>query len=345
MGISFHVAEEYLRLLVEFARNPNANLVRACPPARGSDYDPLRPVAVGQIAAPLEQLRRVSTEVPLEWLFGEYIGANSADMVTARALGSQNVGEAMAIAHRHQHIQTNVRSFSMRSATGGGLTEVHHAAEDDADMRFVFHSLLAAKVWLLFHFYQGSGKQHQIDRRAPSFGSLLQRFAGELEFLDVDFQGSEVVLSLDGDVLLQKLPDMGERQRRACDQELRRRNAYVSCAAQWTDRVRAYIRSSNFAEVSVNDVCDAFRMPRRTLGRLLRDEDTSFTAILSELRREKALHLVRSTGVPLKRVAAELGFSMAFKSWTGETPKSFRIHGPARSASQIGRDPELRRAG
>src|SRR5919106_2542851 len=249
MGISFHVADEYLRLLVEFARNPNANLVRACPPARGSDYDPLRPVAVGQIAAPLEQLRRVSTEVPLEWLFGEYIGANSADMVTARALGSQNVGEAMAIAHRHQHIQTNVRSFSMRSATGGGLTEVHHAAEDDADMRFVFHSLLAAKVWLLFHFYQGSGKQHQIDRRAPSFGSLLQRFA--------------------------------------CDQELRRRNAYVSCAAQWTDRVRAYIRSSNFAEVSVNDVCDAFRMPRRTLGRLLRDEDTSFTAILSELRREK----------------------------------------------------------
>lgn len=105
---------------------------------------------------------------------------------------------------------------------------------------------------------------------------------------------------------------------------------------QWADRIRAHIRSSNFAEISVGDVCDAFRMPKRTLGRLLRDEGTSFTAILTELRRKKALHLVRGTGVPLKRVAAELGFNsdgsfnMAFKSWTGTTPMKFRKAGPRR---------------
>ena len=71
-------------------------------------------------------------------------------------------------------------------------------------------------------------------------------------------------------------------------------------------------------------------MQRRTLGRMLRNEGTTFTDIVKELRREKALHLVRTTGLPLKRVAAELGFNsdasfnMAFKSWTGTTPMKFR---------------------
>jgi AraC-like DNA-binding protein len=51
---------------------------------------------------------------------------------------------------------------------------------------------------------------------------------------------------------------------------------------------------------------------------------------LTDLRRERAIYLVQHTNVPLKRIAAELGFNsdasfcMAFKSWVGEAPKRYR---------------------
>lgn len=350
MGVSFHIAAEYRRLLAEFADSQLQVESEANGPSNSADYDPLRPLPLGQVSRLIHQLRRTCSDVPIEWRVGEFLARNSIDMVTSRALGSQNIGEALAVGHRHQHIQTNVRSFTIRPAPGGELIEVHHAARDDPDMRLVFHTLIAAKIWLLFHFYQGSGAQHKLDLRASCFGSLLNRFSRELDFVDIDFQESEVVLNLGRDLLSQQLPDMGERHRQACDQELRRRSAEVSCAMQWSDRIRAHIRASNFSETSIADVCDIFRLTKRSLGRLLREEGTSFTAILSELRRERALHLVRSTGLPLKRVAAELGFNsdasfnMAFKSWTGVPPKSFRDRGPAGSACQFVKDAELRMA-
>jgi AraC-like DNA-binding protein len=333
MAACFYIAEEYRRLLAEFAEEVRPGL--AAPFAHAEAvYDPLRPLPIGQVALNLDRLRQASTDVPIEWRFGDYLAANAVDMVTARALGSTNIGEALSIGHVHQHIQTNVRSFSIRSVGYGEFTEFHHAADEGADARFIFHSLLAAKLSLLFDFYRGTTVQDHIDRRASCFGSLLQRFSAELDFLDIDFRDSEVVLNIRRDLLRYELPEMGERQRKACDRELQRRSAELPCAMHWADRIKNHIRLSNFADANVDDICDAFRVQRRTLGRLLRDEGTTFTAILTGLRREKALHLVRNTRVPLKRVAAELGFNsdasfnMAFKSWTGTTPMRFRKDEP-----------------
>ena len=330
MAGSFHVAEEYRRILTQFAGSLAPGQLPATEPAKAGDYDPLRPLPLGQVAPIIDRLRAVPSEVPLEWRLGECLGANAIDMVTARALGSRNIGDALVVGHRHQHIQSNVRSFSLRQGAGGDVTEFHHVAEGDPELLFVFHSLFAAKIWLLFHFYRGPEALKPIDFRAKCFGSLLHRFARGLDFIDIQFRSAEIMLNLSRNVLMQGLPDMGERQRRACDQELQRRSAETHSAKRWADRIKNQIRLSNFDEASIGDICDAFRVPKRTLGRLLRDEGTNFTSILTELRRERALHLVRNTAVPLKRVAAELGynsdasFSMAFKSWTGTTPAKFR---------------------
>jgi AraC-like DNA-binding protein len=107
----------------------------------------------------------------------------------------------------------------------------------------------------------------------------------------------------------------------------------------WSKRITFYIRSKHLSDVSVDEISEAFGVQRRTLTRQLRDEGTTFTNILTEIRRERALHLVGSTGVPLKRVAAELGFNsdasfnMAFKSWTGTTPMKFRKSAAARPSA------------
>ena len=193
--------------------------------------------------------------------------------------------------------------------------------------------------------------QHQIDHRTGCFGSLMQRFDRELDCVDIEFRESEITFAFSRDVLTTRLADCDERLKIALDRELSRKTAEIPVTGGLKDRIKYHIRSNHLADVSLDEVCDTFRVQRRTLCRQLRSEGTTFTSILSELRRERALHLVQRTRVPLKRVATELGFnsdasfSMAFKSWTGTTPMKFRKSPAVRLQANDAEPPELTRAG
>lgn len=77
-------------------------------------------------------------------------------------------------------------------------------------------------------------------------------------------------------------------------------------------------------------VARALGCSRQTLYRRLKAEGLTFEQVLDELRRRRALQLVRDAALPLKEIAWRLGFSdpaafsRAFKRWTGKSPKGFR---------------------
>jgi AraC-like DNA-binding protein len=282
------------------------------------------------------------------------MAANSTNLLTARALRSANFGEAFDVLLRNQTVLTNARTISHRSSSDGALAAVHHAGNaHDHIPRFLFNAIVASKLALFLKEYPGD-RQNQIDHRAGCFGSLMQRFDRELDFIDLEYRDSEVTLGFSRDVLTTRLADCDERLRIALDRELSRRTAEVPATGGLKDRIKFHIRSNRLSDISLDEICDTFRLQRRTLARMLRDEGTTFTNILTELRREKALHLVRHTGVPLKRVAGELGFnsdasfSMAFKSWTGMSPRSFRMSAlerpPANDEQPVPRPPMASRA-
>jgi len=62
------------------------------------------------------------------------------------------------------------------------------------------------------------------------------------------------------------------------------------------------------------------------LSRRLAKEGTTFNGLLDDVRKQRALELLREPKVPLTEVAFLLGFShvesfyRAFKRWTGTTP-------------------------
>ena len=68
----------------------------------------------------------------------------------------------------------------------------------------------------------------------------------------------------------------------------------------------------------------------RTLQRRLKDEGTSFAAVLESFRREMAAGLLRSRDLAIYEVAFLLGYSepstfyRAFRRWHGTTPREFR---------------------
>lgn len=325
------IAEEYQRLIHEFALANGLHPEPRRAIDRSGDYDPLRLRSMSEIAPVLDRLMGASTDVPMAWRLGAHCAANCSDLLSARARSSATIGEALEVALDHQHILTNGRTISHRRAGNGKMAALHHAADNhEPATRFLFHAIMGTKLAILFAVFGGGERQHELCFQSHCFGALMRRLDSELDFLDLDFREGELIMGFDHNVLGHRMLGSDERIIAAFDRELRRRAAEVPTNGSLKDRIKYHIRRNHLSQVSVDEICDSVRIQRRTLARVLRNEGTSFTAILTELRREKALHLVGHTGIPLKRVAAELGFNsdasfnMAFKSWTGQTPMRFR---------------------
>ncbi len=113
--------------------------------------------------------------------------------------------------------------------------------------------------------------------------------------------------------------------------ELQKRMADITKTDQTTTRVRACLNELLASgQTSIDAVAAKLSMSSRTLQRRLRDEGTSFQQILSELRREMALHYLLKSDYSSQQIAFLLGyeetrsFFRAFRAWTGQTPEAFR---------------------
>jgi AraC-like DNA-binding protein len=80
-------------------------------------------------------------------------------------------------------------------------------------------------------------------------------------------------------------------------------------------------------------IAKKMHMSVRTLKRKLEADGTSYSALLEEQRRAKAMLLLRREDLAVEEIAARLGYSdaanftRAFRRWTGTTPKAFRASG------------------
>lgn len=97
------------------------------------------------------------------------------------------------------------------------------------------------------------------------------------------------------------------------------------------EQVRAHILSTlNSRPVTATETATKMKIARRTLTRRLRQEGTSFTALLNEVRRHAALRYMEATDHSVEDVAFLVGFSepspfvRAFKRWTGMPPIAYR---------------------
>jgi len=90
-------------------------------------------------------------------------------------------------------------------------------------------------------------------------------------------------------------------------------------------------------QYSADQTAALFGMQRRTLSRRLREEGTTFEALLAEIRYETARQLLTDTRMPMHNIAEAIGyaevsvFTRAFKRWSGTTPSVWRSSLPVRS--------------
>lgn len=96
-------------------------------------------------------------------------------------------------------------------------------------------------------------------------------------------------------------------------------------------RVRALLLSTlKDGPLSAEAVAGKLGVTRRTLTRRLREEGTSFTELLEDVRRQAAIHYLTASDHGADDIAFLLGFSeasafvRAFKRWQGVAPMAYR---------------------
>jgi AraC-like DNA-binding protein len=99
---------------------------------------------------------------------------------------------------------------------------------------------------------------------------------------------------------------------------------------QFVGRVRSTLEDESGALRSLDDVAKRLHVSTRTLKRRLGENGTSFSGIVDEVRRQRAMLLLEDRGLGIGEIAHRLGYSdvanftRAFKRWTGRSPVAFR---------------------
>jgi AraC-like DNA-binding protein len=95
-------------------------------------------------------------------------------------------------------------------------------------------------------------------------------------------------------------------------------------------RVRGAVERAGGGFRSLDEVASGLHLSTRTLKRRLAAQGVTYSHVLEEQRREKALLLLRSPSLSLDEVAEQLGYSdtsnfrRAFRRWTGVSPAAYR---------------------
>lgn len=147
------------------------------------------------------------------------------------------------------------------------------------------------------------------------FGQPSHRLVFDAGILDLPLVGAD--------------PAAAELLRAQCDREL----AAVAETSGFVGLVRATVAGGGDGFRPLEDVARAMRVSTRTLKRRLAEQGTSFSEVLDEVRRQRALLLLDDRRLALGDVADRLGYSdvanftRAFRRWTGQTPAAFRQRG------------------
>lgn len=107
--------------------------------------------------------------------------------------------------------------------------------------------------------------------------------------------------------------------------------AELSASRRFVTRVREHVVAALQAgEPSAEDVARRIKASERTLRRRLQEVGTTYTDVLSDVRRELALRYLGDAAISVAEIAFLLGFSnasafhRAFRRWTGMTPLDHR---------------------
>ncbi|MCP5178574.1 MAG: AraC family transcriptional regulator ligand-binding domain-containing protein [Pseudomonadales bacterium] len=178
--------------------------------------------------------------------------------------------------------------------------------------------------------------------RKMTFPYPAPRHAGAYrDYFDcaIDFESEAMELHFDARVLACPCPNASEVTASICQDFC---EAVIGGGAGETAlqrELRSFILANTSRRCTAEEAATAVGLSKRTLFRRLREEDTSFQALLNETRTALACQYLENTRLPVSDIAERCGFGdesnfrKAFATWRGASPSQWRIMRKAADSS------------
>lgn len=292
--------------------------------------DPACRVSLETTNALLLRAIEMTGEPALGLLLGTRMRPSQHGYIGFAAMTASTVGEAIRIAERYAPLRT--AAFGLRLRVEGPQAALYLVF--DTDLEPLRQSVLLALCMGLFQMSQAATGhalhgRAELDFPAPAWlervGSLLEghRLAFGQPANRLVFPASDLELPL-----LMADPVATQLALSQCERDLES----LGEQARLVGRVRRLLEDSHDGFPGLDSTAAVLHLSPRTLKRHLALQGTSFSELLEEVRREKALLLLRNRSLAVAQVADRLGytdvanFTRAFRRWTGMTPSGYRDH-------------------
>ena len=318
----------YVRDVIELVARwnvPAAPLVAGLPVRLDALNDPATRVPIEVCAVMVERARRLSGQPALALYVGWQMRLSSHGFLGFAAMTAGTLREGIELAVRFASTRTTAVGLALYVEGDTASVVIEERAPLGGLREFAVLSLVVG-LWQLGQGLTGRNLTGiaEVSFPAPAyiatvpFASEMIRFArpaNRLVFaaalLDTPFKTADPVAT--------------QLARAQCERELA---AIVD--AGFAARVRAAIDAHHDGVPGVGEVARDQHVSTRTLKRKLAERGTTFSAILEDLRRQRALLLLDNLELSIGEVATRLGynqlpnFTRAFRKWTGMTPAAYR---------------------
>jgi AraC-like DNA-binding protein len=258
----------------------------------------------------------------------EFVQPTTFHSLGLAILASQSLADALKRGARFSRIVSNAVDVYVEEVAEG-VKQVIRFRDDVPQVDEAIDLYMASALKMGHILSGGKAQPTQIKFRRSVTPAMEIEFRSYF-LAQIEFEAEENSFLIPHDLASRPLPMANPALARQNDQVVMEYLAQFE-GARISEKVRAeLITRLPAGEPSRADVAASLNFSEKTLQRRLRDEDTSYQAILDETRRELAQQYLREGRVSVCEITFRLGFSdqssftRAFKRWTGSAPGEYR---------------------
>ncbi|QMV64841.1 AraC family transcriptional regulator ligand-binding domain-containing protein [Pseudomonas berkeleyensis] len=277
----------------------------------------------------LWQLAAANSSLPhIGLLIGQRFNPATRGVLASWLFQCTQVSEALDVFQKHIALMNPSESWIFSEADDSLLLQLSFAADKPYPQAAIERSLSAWLRWC----EEMTGQTIRPQRAEFSFSRPEYHQAYVEVFGDtLVYDSPRNCLQLPRSVLDWPIRGASSYLKQIVEQRALQRFEQLQAKHELLARVRQLIQTDLQQGVSIEKVCRKLHVSRPTLYRRLKQEGTSFTQLVGDVRKQLAFQQIRQ-GLPVAQVSDDLGFKdvstfhRAFKRWFNQSPGEYRGH-------------------
>ncbi len=293
----------------------------------GDLVDPALVIPIPAMVALIERARDLSGERGLGFYLGLQMSSTAHGYLGFAAMSASTLRDALMLAIQYAPIRTTALALHFEVDETSAAVVVDERADFGSASDVVLLALLVG-LWRIGNLLLGREVPESVldvTFPEPDYYARFRRLNPRVRFSQPSNR-----LVFDPALLDARLVSADPAALRLAQEQCERQLESMGSDSPVVDHVRRLVLRRDAGVRSFDELAAVVRVSPRTLRRRLADARVSFSTLLDEARRDRALLLLRSRGVSTKDVAERVGYSnvanfmRAFRRWTGQTPAAYR---------------------